>query len=346
LEVNRKIIGGSQLSVSIADSSSVGESRRAARQLAESFGFDETQVGRICIIATEIAANILKHATSGTVLLQVLDDGLEPEFEVLGIDKGPGMADVDQCMRDGYSTSGTAGTGLGALSRLSTTFDMFSLVDKGTIVLSRTGKVFSSSTPRRRVKTGFEMGAISIAVAGELECGDTWRVAEEKTSMAVLVADGLGHGTLAAVASRAAAAAFLIDPFAPPASNMLTLHRALSGTRGAAGACLILRAADRKADYAGIGNIYGAIATAERSRGMVSHNGTLGAQLLRTQQFEYEWPAGNLAIMHSDGLSARWSLADYPGLFQRHPAVIAAALYRDNVRSRDDATVVVARYLQ
>ena len=344
--MSRKIIGGSQLSVTIADSSSVGESRRAARQLAESFGFDETQVGRICIIATEIAANIFKHAATGTVLLQVLDDGFQPEFEVLGIDKGPGMADVDQCMRDGYSTSGTAGTGLGALSRLSSTFDMFSLLDRGTIVLSRTGKVFSSSTPRHRVKTGFEMGAISIAVAGELECGDAWRVVQENTSMAVLVADGLGHGSLAAVASRAAAEAFLADPFAPPATTMLNLHRALSGTRGAAAACLILRAADGKADYSGVGNIYGAIAGSERSRGMVSHNGTLGMQLLRTQQFEYQWPAGTLAIMHSDGLSARWSLADYPGIFQRHPAVIAAALYRDNVRSRDDATVVVARYLQ
>jgi anti-sigma regulatory factor (Ser/Thr protein kinase) len=346
LEVNRKIIGGSQLSVAITDSSGIGESRRTAKQLAESFGFDETQVGRICIIATEIAANILKHATTGTVLLQVLDDGFQPEFEVLGIDKGPGMADVAQCMRDGYSTRGTAGTGLGALSRLSTTFDMFSIVDRGTIVLSRIGKVFASSTPRRQVKTGFEVGAISIAVAGELECGDAWRVAADETSMAILVADGLGHGSLAAVASRAAAAAFLADPFVPPASCMTNLHRALSGTRGAAAACLILRAADGKADYAGVGNIYGAIVGGERSRGMVSHNGTLGMQLLRAQQFEYEWPAASVAVMHSDGLSARWNLSDYPGLFQRHAAVIAAALYRDNVRARDDATIVVARYLQ
>jgi anti-sigma regulatory factor (Ser/Thr protein kinase) len=346
LEVNRKTIGGAQQSVTISDSSSIGEARRAAKQLSESFGFDETQVGRICIIATEIAANILKHATTGTVLLQVLDDGLQPEFEVLGIDKGPGMADVAQCMRDGYSTNGTAGTGLGALSRLSTTFDVFSIVGRGTIVLSRTGKLFASSTPRRQVKTGYEIGAISIAVSGELECGDAWRVAVENLSMAVLVADGLGHGSLAAVASRAAAEAFLADPFEPPASAMRNLHRALSGTRGAAAACLTLRAADRKADYAGVGNIYGAIATAERSRGMVSHNGTLGAQLLRAQQFEYEWPAGSLAIMHSDGLSARWNLTDYPGLLQRHPAVIAAALYRDYVRPRDDATIVVARYLQ
>jgi hypothetical protein len=80
---------------------------------------------------------------------------------------------------------------------------------------------------------------------------------------------------------------------------------------------------------------------------LVSHHGTLGAaQPLRAQQFTYECPAGALLIMHSDGLAARWNLSDYPGLQQRHPAVVAGVLYRDKVRVRDDATVLVARHVQ
>jgi anti-sigma regulatory factor (Ser/Thr protein kinase) len=346
VEVIRNIINGPQLSVTIADLSSIGECRRAAKQLAESVGFDDTQVGRICIIATEMAANIHKHASTGSVLLQVLDDGVLLELEVLGIDKGPGMVNVDQCMRDGYSTNGTAGTGLGAISRLSSSFDLFSKVDGGTVAVSRTAKRTSASASPKKPRSGFELGAISLAVKGELECGDAWRAAEAGSAMAVLVSDGLGHGSLAAVASRTAAAAFAAKPFEPPGSAVINLHKAVSGTRGAAAACLILHGAENRADYAGVGNIYGAIATEERSRGMVSHNGTLGIQLLRTQQFQYAWPAGSLAIMHSDGLSSRWNLADYPGLFQKHPAVIAGVLYRDNLRVRDDATVVVARYVQ
>jgi anti-sigma regulatory factor (Ser/Thr protein kinase) len=338
------VINGSQLNLGVTDSSCVGEIRRAAKQLAESSGFDETHVGRISIVATEIAANIVKHAANGTVLLQIFDDGSQPEFEILGIDRGAGMVDVERCLRDGYSTGGTAGTGLGAMSRLSETFDVSSTVGKGTVVLSRIR--MRSAHQRDRPKPGFELGAINVALAGELECGDAWRAVQDGSSMAVLVADGLGHGSLAAVASRASAGAFLADPFAPPASNMTRLHAALSGTRGAAAACLVLRAADGKAEYAGVGNISGSIASRERSRGMVSHNGTLGMQLLRSQQFEYEWPLGSLAIMHSDGLSARWNLSDYPGLFTRHPAVVAGVLYRDHARSRDDATIVVARYLQ
>lgn len=343
--MTRSIVGAAQSNLAITDSSSIGECRRTAKQLAEGFGFDETQAGQICIIATEIAANILKHAATGQVLMQVLDNGFSAEFEVLGMDKGPGMINVDQCMRDGYSTNGTSGTGLGAISRLSSTFDVFSWAGKGTVVLSRSRKRAWGSAPQPKSKSRFELGVICLAVSGEIECGDTWRAAEQDEAIALLVADGLGHGSLAAVASTAAATKFMQDPFAPPGNAMLGLHQSLSGTRGAAAACMILRAADMKIDYTGVGNISGAIATTERTRGMVSHNGTLGLQLLRTQQFAYDYPAGALVIMHSDGLSARWNLSDYPGLFKRHPAVIAGVLYRDNVRLRDDATVLVARHV-
>ena len=48
--------------------------------------------------------------------------------------------------------------------------------------------------------------------------------------------------------------------------------------------------------------------------------------------------------MHSDGISARWSLDDYPGLVRRHPGVVAGLLYRDFQRESDDATVIVVRH--
>jgi hypothetical protein len=109
--------------------------------------------------------------------------------------------------------------------------------------------------------------------------------------------------------------------------------------------CALLHTANSTVNYAGVGNISGVV-IGEKSRGMVSHNGTLGVQLLRAQQFDYEWPQGSHVVMHSDGMSARWSLATYPGLSRRHPAVIAAVLYRDHVRPRDDVTVVVASHRQ
>jgi anti-sigma regulatory factor (Ser/Thr protein kinase) len=333
-----RIIAGSQVSVTISDQSGVGECRRAARALAETHGFDDVNVGRISIVATEVATNILRHAGSGKILVQALDDGVQPELEILGIDRGPGMTNIDHCMRDGFSTGGTAGTGLGAVARLSTTFDVYTLPNQGTILLSRTA--LPSSAPR---KASLELGAISIAVAGEIECGDAWRVVEGGATASMMVADGLGHGAAAATASKAAVAAFVSKPFEPPSGVMKTLHGAVSGTRGVAVACALLHPDAATIDYAGVGNICGSIVTEGKQRGMVSHNGTLGVQLLRSQQFEYRWPAGSCIVMHSDGLSARWDLRTYPGLTQHHPAIIAGILYRDFGRERDDATVIVVR---
>ncbi len=340
--MTRRRVGGPQLRIPVAEKSDVGECRRTAKQLAEGFKFDEESTGRACIIATELATNIVLHAGSGELLVQVLDDGTTAELEMLAVDRGPGMSDVAECLRDGFSTAGTAGTGLGAVSRLSSTFDVFSHAGQGTVILSRT--LNQGNLPRCGVappEPAFEFGAICIAVAGELECGDAWCIASEEAVVAILVADGLGHGALAARAAKDAVAAFEASPFEPPSAVMQNLHRALAGGRGTAAACALLRLSESNLSYAGVGNISGTLATAERSRGLVSHNGTLGVQLLRAQQFEYDWPRGGRVVMHSDGLSARWSVDSYPGLHTRHPAVIAAVLYRDFARKRDDVTVLV-----
>jgi hypothetical protein len=93
--------------------------------------------------------------------------------------------------------------------------------------------------------------------------------------------------------------------------------------------------------YTGVGNISGVLAGGERSRGLASQNGTVGLQLRKVQAFDYEWPPRGLLVMHSDGISNRWQLDTYPGLAQRHPAVVAGVLWRDFGRGRDDATIVV-----
>jgi hypothetical protein len=226
---------------------------------------------------------------------------------------------------------------------LSTLFDVYSLVDQGTVVVSRIAKQSRPESAGLRAANAKppEFGAICLAVAGEIECGDAWRIAEQGDEIAIMVADGLGHGTLAAAASRAAAVCFSERPFEAPGEAMQRLHQVLSGGRGAAVACAILAPQRSKVVYAGVGNIAGSVLSGERSKGMVSHNGILGVQLLRRQQFEYDYNRGSRVVMHSDGMSARWSLGTYPGLSGHHAAVIAAVLYRDHARARDDVTVVV-----
>ncbi len=344
----RVIRAAAQLRAEARDQSDIGECRRIANRLAQLHGFDEEGVGKISIVVTELATNLVRHGGGGEVLLQVLDDEITPQFEVMAIDRGPGMRDVADCMRDGYSTAGTPGTGLGATARLSTEFDLFSEPGKGTIVLSRVARRRNSDPPVLRGAPPpdalpLEIGAVCLPLAGEMECGDGWRVAVAGQAVTMLVVDGLGHGPLAATAARSAAQAFEERPIEEPVSVMETLGRRLFGGRGAVGACARLRVPEGKIHYAGVGNISGTIVEPHRSRGMVSLNGTLGLQSARGRQFDYEYSDDSVVVMHSDGLSARWHLADYPGLCSRHAAVIAGVLFRDYARKHDDATVLVAR---
>lgn len=332
-----------QSRVRVEDASQIGECRRIAQRMAEAHDFDATEMGRIGIVATELATNLVKHAGRGEMLIQALDDEFGISIELVAMDHGPGMH-VETCMRDGHSTAGTAGTGLGAISRLSTFFDVYSLTDRGTVAVSRISRGSLSPARRSRRRTGtVEFGAICVALAGEVECGDTWRIAECGDTAAIMIADGLGHGALAATSSQAAAATFAERPFEQPCEAMQRFHAKLSGGRGSAAAVAILDREKSSVTYAGVGNIAGSVVSAERSKGMVSHNGILGVQLLRRQQFEYELLGDSKVVMHSDGVSTRWSLNNYPGLFVRHSSIIAAVLYRDHARATDDVTIIVAR---
>jgi anti-sigma regulatory factor (Ser/Thr protein kinase) len=323
-----------QRRVVVADASGVGDARRRAQELAQDARLDETAVGRVGIVVTELATNLLKHAGSGEIITQVVHatDG-SPQLEVISLDAGPGIADLERCMRDGYSTGGTPGNGLGAVKRLSALFDVYSVQGRGCVIVSRVG----AGQPA-------EFGAICTAVRGEIVSGDCWRLALQPTQFAAVVIDGLGHGDHAAEAALAGAAAFADSPFDVPELVIERVHTRLHGTRGAAGAS-VHRASDGRLRFAGIGNISGKACSAAGSQGLASHAGILGVQARRLQQFDYDARQFPLLVLHSDGVSARWDLKNYEGLQVRHPAVIAGVLFRDHRRERDDATILVVRHV-
>lgn len=312
----------------IDDDSKVGEARRDAQRLAQAHGLDATMGGRVAIVATELGNNLLQHGGGGELLLQPILTGNTTLIELLAIDRGRGMHNIESCLADGYSTGGTAGTGLGAVRRLAE-FDLYSVADGGTVVMARVG-----------ARAAGRFGAVSVPVAGESECGDSWRLATDGHITAALVVDGLGHGPLAAQAAHCSTSMFGETPFDAPKLLIERMHRSLAGTRGAAAACARTDA-QGQLSYAGVGNISAALITYEKSQGLASHNGTLGLRMPRLQQFEYLRTPGSMVVMHSDGVSSRWDLARRAGLLHRHPATVAAVLYRDHARARDDATVLV-----
>lgn len=328
------------ISLAISEESQVGEARRIATTLATQLGFNETECGKVAIVVTEAAKNLVKHAKEGKLLLRSLKSRDNWGMEILALDKSPGMANVQQCLQDGFSTAGSPGNGLGAIERLSSFFDIYSTPNLGTALLAQ---LWSEPLSVKPSAGKLDWGLVCLPIIGEEVCGDAWWVYQNAGRSLVLVADGLGHGPAAAEASLSSVRIFQENPRLSPKEIIEAAHAALRGTRGAAMAVAEIDFEQQIVRFAGIGNISGVVVTANESRSMVSYNGIVGHQIFKIQEFTYPWCEEALLVMHSDGLATQWGLDRYIGLRSRHPSLIAGVLYRDFQRGRDDVTVLVAR---
>jgi anti-sigma regulatory factor (Ser/Thr protein kinase) len=324
--------------VAIHHTSDVAAARRVAARLAQSLGFSETRAGQLAIIVTESVTNILKHAGQGMIFIGPVQSSAAAGVDVVALDDGPGMADVAGSLIDGVSTAGTAGTGLGALHRLSDEFDVYSQHGKGSAFFMRLWR--DAPPPEARP---IVVGALALPVGGEEECGDGWAVGCHEGGATLLAVDGLGHGPEAALAANAAIDTLDRNRDPHPQELMQRLHQALRITRGAALALAQVDCARDEVRFAGIGNISAWVFDDNGRRALVSHNGIVGHNMRKVQEFVAPFPPGALCIMHSDGVQTQWDVDAYPGLRNRHPALIAAVLMRDFIRRRDDAMVLVVR---
>ena len=135
------------ISIPIEEASGVAQARRIAIKLAEALHLNESEIGRVALVVTEAGTNIVQHAGRGEILLRRFARAEPASLEILALDKGPGMVNVAEAMRDGFSTGGSSGKGLGAIARLSTSYQITSTPGKGTALLARIG---SKSSTRRR----------------------------------------------------------------------------------------------------------------------------------------------------------------------------------------------------
>jgi anti-sigma regulatory factor (Ser/Thr protein kinase) len=325
--------------IRVSDSSHAGEARRHAAAYSEQLNFGERSRGSLAIVVTEIVTNLVKHVGTGTLLLEPVSHNGDKGVRVLAMDKGSGIKDLNAALRDGHSTAGTAGNGLGAIQRLSDVFDIYSVPGAGTAILA---EVWTSKKAAEH-NAGLDVAAVSAPIKGEEVCGDGWGVKQTPESILLMVVDGLGHGILAAEAAREAERIFADSHTDSPVPILQDSHLSLKKTRGAAMAIASLNLERGVMSFAGVGNIGASIVAPTASRGMASHNGTVGHQLHRVQEFNFPWTPQSLLIMHSDGLNTRWDLKLYPGIWSKHPALIAGLLYRDFSRERDDVTVLVAK---
>lgn len=328
-------MSGVTKAVAVQDPTQVAQARRTGAALASAVGLDEERSGRLSLVVTESGTNLLRHAGGGQILLRAVQDEGAAAVEVLALDRGPGMANVARCMEDGYSTAGSAGTGLGAMRRLSTLFDLYSRQGRGTAILSRVGDGGS--------RRGMLVEGVCVPAPGEEVSGDAWEAEPRADGVTILVVDGLGHGVGAAQAAAAAVEAFRQGRWQAPTQRLEAIHAAMRSTRGGAVGIADIDRRAARVRFAGVGNVGAVVVGGETPRWLMSHNGTLGHAVRRIEEVSLPWPARGLLVMYTDGLGTPRELGTYPGLMERHPSLVAGVLWRDLARGRDDVTVVVAK---
>ncbi len=344
-------------SVEIKDLAQVGTARRAVHRFAGDLGFGETELAELDIVVQEIGTNAARYAAGGGWIHYSQPLGAARGLELFYWDTGPGIYDLDRAIRDGVSTSGSLGAGLGAIRRLMDEFEVYSTLpvssrlsftprrtSHGTALLARKwlDKSEADAVPAAH-EDARRFGVWSRPHPGEELSGDAYFIRKRGRQMLLAVIDGLGHGQGAKEAADVAVGQLDEWTGEPLNELLLALHDALRSTRGAVAGIVAVDHEAGRFSYAGVGNILIRVYNSPEHASPVSANGTLGARLGQLRVWSYDWSPAATLVMASDGLSASWDISAYPGILERSPQLLAGVLMRDYGRHADDATVLVAR---
>jgi anti-sigma regulatory factor (Ser/Thr protein kinase) len=342
-------------SIEIKDAAQVGAARRVIHGFASRLGFDENQLAELDIVVQEIGTNAVAYAERGGWLHFMTPMVDANSLELFYWDTGPGIYNLDRAVRDGVSTSGGLGSGLGAIRRLMDEFDLYSTVrttgrlslssqrrtTHGTALFAR--KWLDKEHAQAQIAQAKHIGVWSRPRPDETDNGDAYFIRQRASRTLYAVVDGLGHGSGAKAAADAALERLQEWRGEPLDEVLHGVHDALRVTRGAVMSAVVIDAETQSFQCAGVGNVMVRVfGTPERATPIIS-NGTLGARLGQLRVWTQAWAEGATCVMASDGISAAWEMDAYPGLLARSPQLLAGILMRDYGRDSDDATVLVIR---
>ncbi|GGH04282.1 TorS-related protein [Parapedobacter pyrenivorans] len=318
--------------------------KREMQRLAIAAQFTEKRRAELDIVVAEITSNFYKHAKGGEVLAGCFREEGLVYIELIGVDQGPGMTDLNRMMADGYSTKNTLGHGLGSIKRLADTFDIFSLKDWGTVLLVRIfrdGKP-AAGTPRRHT----QIRPVVVAKPKEMHSGDGYYATCSDRYTKIILADGLGHGIEANIATNEAINAFKECPHLSPVEIIRFIHPQVRKTRGLVATMVVIDDHLKQLHIAGVGNISARLVGATHSRSPISYNGIIGHNIpgtMRDQVFDFD--AYQQLMLCSDGIRSRWDLNQIAALMRHDLSIQAAAVYKEFGRRTDDMAVLIARFI-
>lgn len=349
------------LELTIVQMADVISARRQAREYAAALGFDESASEEILLVVSELGNNLVSHAGGGILTLSPREAdafGENAGITIVSADSGSGLDDVPLAFRDGYSTGGSLGYGMGTVNRLMDTVTVNSNSDTGTyIVCARYfRKPRTQSIPIRHC-AHLDIGAATRALPGCDVNGDAFVSIAWDDGILVGVIDGVGHGR---EAHRAACAArqYVEKHFDRPLAEIFSgTARVCHGTRGVVMAlarfdCIpdtqreeCLQQRIDRITFASIGNIearaYGGSGrmNLQVRRGILGLMGFMHQPVVSTSN----WCADHMLVIHSDGVRSHWSFDSFPEFITLPADQVAAKLLHNMGRAEDDATVLVVK---
>jgi anti-sigma regulatory factor (Ser/Thr protein kinase) len=322
----------------------------------------------IATLVSELASNIIKYATAGTIELRSYEWPGAVEIEVFAMDNGPGIANLNLAMQEHFSSSGTLGLGLSGIKRIADIFQMHSTVNHGTHVLAIKKinidikqQIFSlttayhSSTSDRLVAfrntecieptptIKFDIGKHIRAYPGQNVCGDQILALPLEDGYLLAIIDATGHGPEAHKMALKIIAAIKILATPDLSGMMSKLYELAKGTIGASVGLAFFNIHKHTIHYAAIGNTSLVVFNDRKWRG-VSRDGMLGQRLPSFSEQYTTFNPGDMAIMFTDGLSESLISNEAHKLHYQDANTIAYRLVDTLGKPYDDSSCLVLKW--
>lgn len=302
-------------------------------------GMEASRVAEVDIIVAEITSNLFKYADEGEILFGSFTENGTSYIELISLDKGPGMTKVFRMLEDGMTTSNTLGMGLGSIKRLSDTFDIYSQVGWGTIILSR---IYIGNKPS--IRQELIIRPLVVSKPGEKVSGDGFSCRIYSDGFKIMLGDGLGHGLEANKAVNEAANVFKVFPKSNPTETLRFIHTSIKKTRGMVANITQYDNKTKQWSSSGIGNIAAKWIGPVSSKNQMCYNGIVGHNIPTTMNDQhYSSTEYNQLVLCSDGIRTRWEVSKYPGILKHDLSILCAAIYKDHARRTDDMSVIVIK---
>ena len=314
--------------------------------IAQRLGIPDWKRENMLLVASELVTNNVKHA-GGRGMIQVWQQP-GPVLDMLALDFGPGIANLTQAEEDGYSTASTLGKGLGSIRRLSDEFFIYTQPENlgrvkrwnGTVFLARFFPGSNKETSDAGILPGFKVGLFSRSLSDLRYNGDRIYLQQDGSRLRWLHLDGLGHGEHAQAAT--ANLAICLSNGEIPGAVLEAVNHQLAGSRGAVAVIGEIDLRKNELQIVGVGDMNAHFYDKEQIENIPFAPGILGREHRTPSVFHADFGKKSLMVTASDGIRRNWDVANFTGLFNQHPQLIAYTLGNIMARISDDQSICVS----